>query len=58
MNLNEQSKKRARGEEENEWEDIEEEETKPRKIVKAKRKAEEQGLKTGEQNSDMECEDS
>jgi hypothetical protein len=37
MNLNEQSKKRARTEDDD-WEDVEEEQAKPRKIVTARRK--------------------
>ena len=58
MDLNEQSKKRAR-EQDDDWEDVEEQEKKPRKIVKAQRKVIQSGLQqTGDQNSDMECEDS
>ena len=60
MNLNEQSKKRVRVEEEEEedWEDMEEQPTKPRKIVKANRKAIDSGANNADVNSDMECEDS
>lgn len=58
MNLNEQSKKRARVEEDQDWEDMEEEPAKPRKIIKANRKAVDSGANNADANSDMECEDS
>ena len=58
MNLNEQSKKRVRIEEEEDWEDMEEQPAKPRKIVKANRKVIDSGANNADVNSDMECEDS
>ena len=58
MDLSEQSKKRAREGKDDDWEDMEEQPTKPRKIVKANRKLAESGPNNADVNSDMECEDS